>query len=200
MFPGTSMFSNQLIRLSKRYLSNIPCDFWWKTSLYICPKYGFADIKAQSIYRELSFDSSALNEAKVNYASYNTKAPYEHNPPLQAEIRKYPHSVTSLNAKCTTGLVCPLQVNGVCRKFAIFIDRNKTVPLRFVSYMLEPIDNMSINMIIEYWCTLDRGHRQTSTRSILTGRKRYVMKTGLSNFVCPTIPICIFNYNSRIRM
>ena len=91
------------------------------------------------------------------------KAPQEHNPPLQAEIRKYPHSVTSLNAKCTTGLVCPLQVNGVCRKFAIFIDKNKTVPLRFVRYMLERIDNDSTNMIIEYCCTLGRSHRCTST-------------------------------------
>jgi len=66
---------NQLTRLRKRYLLNIPCDFWEKTSLYICPTYGFADIKTQNTYRELGFDSSALNEAKVNYASYNTKAP-----------------------------------------------------------------------------------------------------------------------------
>jgi hypothetical protein len=119
-------------------------------SLYICTKYGFDAIKARSINRELGFDSSALIEAKVNYVSYNTKAAYEHNTPLQAEIRKYPHSVTSLNAKCTTGLVCPLQVNGVCRKFAIFIGRNKTVLLRFVCCKFESIDNVSIRMIIEY--------------------------------------------------
>jgi hypothetical protein len=70
----------------------------------------------------------------------------EHNPPLQAEIRKYPHSVISLNAKCTTGLVCPLQVNGVCRKFAIFISRSKrTSPFRFVCRRLERIDSVSIS-------------------------------------------------------
>lgn len=41
--------------------------------------------------------------------------------PLQADIKKYPHSVISrLKSKCTTGLVCPLQVSGICRKLAIF--------------------------------------------------------------------------------
>lgn len=44
--------------------------------------------------------------------------------PLQADIRKYPHSVISrLKSKCTTGRVCPLHVNGICRKFAIFFFR-----------------------------------------------------------------------------
>lgn len=41
--------------------------------------------------------------------------------PLHAEIKKYPLSVTELKSKCTTGLVCPLQVNGVWRKFAIIL-------------------------------------------------------------------------------
>jgi hypothetical protein len=59
----------------KRYPLNSPCDFCENTSLYISPKYGFADIIPQRIHRELGFDSSALNEAKVNYASCNTKAP-----------------------------------------------------------------------------------------------------------------------------
>lgn len=40
--------------------------------------------------------------------------------PLHADIRKYPHSVTALKSRWTTGLVWPLHVNGVCLKFAIF--------------------------------------------------------------------------------
>lgn len=43
------------------------------------------------------------------------------NLPLHADIKKYPHSVIPLKSKCTTGLVCPLQVNGVCLKLAIFL-------------------------------------------------------------------------------
>lgn len=34
--------------------------------------------------------------------------------PLQAEMRKYPLSVTSLKLKWTTGRVCPEQVSGIC--------------------------------------------------------------------------------------
>lgn len=47
--------------------------------------------------------------------------------PLQADIRKYPHSVISrLKSKCTTGRVCPLHVNGICRRldmiwFALYL-------------------------------------------------------------------------------
>lgn len=41
------------------------------------------------------------------------------NLPLQADMRKYPQSVISLKSRWTTGLVCPLQVKGTCRRFAI---------------------------------------------------------------------------------
>lgn len=42
------------------------------------------------------------------------------NLPLQADIKKYPHSVISrLKSKWTTGRVWPLQVNGICRKLDI---------------------------------------------------------------------------------
>ena len=42
--------------------------------------------------------------------------------PLDALIKKYPNGVMSLKERNTTGLVCPLQVSGVCRKLDIFIN------------------------------------------------------------------------------
>ena len=43
--------------------------------------------------------------------------------PLQALIRKCPYGVISENDRCTTGLVCPLHVRGIC--LAIFPNLRK---------------------------------------------------------------------------
>uniref|UniRef100_A0A0E9SL58 Uncharacterized protein n=2 Tax=Anguilla anguilla TaxID=7936 RepID=A0A0E9SL58_ANGAN len=48
-------------------------------------------------------------------------------PSLQALIRKYPNGVIPLNAKSTTGLVCPEQVRGVCL-IAMMMPRNYKHP------------------------------------------------------------------------
>ena len=43
--------------------------------------------------------------------------------PLQALMRKCPCGVISENERCTTGLVCPLHVRGIC--LAIFPNLRK---------------------------------------------------------------------------
>lgn len=72
-------------------------------------------------FRSMAGDNSTTTKAEANHKNI-CRTQIFLILPLHADMRKYPHSVISrLKSKCTTGRVCPLHVNGICRRLAMVI-------------------------------------------------------------------------------
>lgn len=130
-------------------------------------------------FRSMAGDNSTTTIAEANHKNI-CRTQIFLILPLHADMRKYPHSVISrLKSKCTTGRVCPLHVNGICRRLAMVIVA--LFSLRCTGHFFYHQENLDVLFYFFFWsvcpsvsvcfvCCLSMQHRNTHRHNQIVRR------------------------------